>query len=958
MKKPGKIISAMIVMGAIAMMMANASVIRTFGADESAGFHSAEPLNAYRSNNFVSYEKLYDELGYASVPIILSADQAVLSPEGTAGEPFGNETVILMEPDGYIEFAVEISESAKYEIELTYMTDGSNPLAAVNIMVDKKLPYKEISQYKLCAVYRDGPKRYSESGDQLISEQYPVQRFQSRRLINLTGLTSANLHLVLEKGSHTIRLTALENGFRFRTLGLTSPQVIPKDENTFADQNNIPINYYDGQIIRIEAEETLEKSDTMLYPLYDRSNPSATPYDPNSITRSTIGRGNWSDYGMWLSYDVDVPESSFYQMSFKYRQDDSVGLPVYRSLYVNDLIQSEPFADIPFEPSFSWRWHTVSGADGSPGWVRLEKGSNTIRIEVSQGEYADILSKISKAANELNRIYIRIVMVTGRNPDIYRDYELEKEIESLLDSFSDFSKILSDAASDLDIKNKGTSPQSEELQSMVRRLNSFVSDPRSIPGRLADFLSGISALKNLVSEMLRQPLELDSIVLHGRDTSLPQANSSFLEQITHEWRIFVNSFRNDYQELGSNDKETIKVWVNMGRDQIQVIKDLVNDSFTQKYDYNVDLTIVQTGFIEAALAGMNPDAALGIARGQPVNLAMRNALRSFDEYSGFAEMKERFTDTAIVPYMYNGKTYAIPCSQHFYVLFYRKDILDELGINVPETWEELLNIIPKIQRSHMTIGLPYNIISAAAAVDNGMGAKDLYATLLLQNGGQLYNDSLTSTKLDGYEAVSAFERWCSFYTKYGFDLILDFYTRFVSGEMPIGITSFEMYQVLSIAGKQIQGEWDIALIPGTLKPGGSIDRSEAGAGTAAVIFGKTKNPDASYEFIDWWTSDEIQTRFVGMVEQTLGIGGRYSTANLAAFNTLGWSSEQLKILNEQRRAVIELPEIPGSYYVSRSIDNAFRNVVYSNGNARQSLERENAAINREITRKLNELKKR
>lgn len=50
-----------------------------------------------------------------------------------------------------------------------------------------------------------------------------------------------------------------------------------------------------------------------------------------------------------------------------------------------------------------------------------------------------------------------------------------------------------------------------------------------------------------------------------------------------------------------------------------------------------------------------------------------------------------------------------------------------------------------------------------------------------------------------------------------------------------------------------------------------------------------------------------------------------------------------------------LPEIPGSYYVSRSIDNAFRAVLYDKKNPRETFEKENRNINEEIARKRREL---
>ena len=61
------------------------------------------------------------------------------------------------------------------------------------------------------------------------------------------------------------------------------------------------------------------------------------------------------------------------------------------------------------------------------------------------------------------------------------------------------------------------------------------------------------------------------------------------------------------------------------------------------------------------------------------------------------------------------------------------------------------------------------------------------------------------------------------------------------------------------------------------------------------------------------------------------------------------------MLSAQRSQVVELPEIPGSYYVSRSIDNAFRAVLYDGKNPREVFEKENRNINQEIARKRREL---
>lgn len=90
-------------------------------------------------------------------------------------------------------------------------------------------------------------------------------------------------------------------------------------------------------------------------------------------------------------------------------------------------------------------------------------------------------------------------------------------------------------------------------------------------------------------------------------------------------------------------------------------------------------------------------------------------------------------------------------TQNFLVMFYRKDILAELGLEPPKTWEEMYAVAETLQRNNMNIGIPM----------------DLFYTLLFQMGGNLYNDELTATTLDTPLAYNAFKMWCDFYTQYG-----------------------------------------------------------------------------------------------------------------------------------------------------------------------------------------------
>lgn len=69
-------------------------------------------------------------------------------------------------------------------------------------------------------------------------------------------------------------------------------------------------------------------------------------------------------------------------------------------------------------------------------------------------------------------------------------------------------------------------------------------------------------------------------------------------------------------------------------------------------------------------------------------------------------MLENFFPSAYEPFKFENGIYALPETQNFNVMFYRKDILEELKIDVPNTWEDLIAILPIIQQNNMAVAIP------------------------------------------------------------------------------------------------------------------------------------------------------------------------------------------------------------------------------------------------------------
>ncbi|MDD3693732.1 MAG: extracellular solute-binding protein [Oscillospiraceae bacterium] len=916
-----------------------------------------------RSNSYLNISSQYEHVPFGEKEIALPIVQSKLINATVLGNGANDcfSPVIKLNQNGSVSWDVDISRDSQYYIQVSYCgVQGNKRDMKIELQIDGKTPFKEADGITLSRLWSDATEILrDERGNDLIPRQSEIFKFQTVFLQDSALFTNQPFSFLLTKGKHTISIKNIGENFLISSVSLCKRPVVASDDDALRQYDRMGLKEKTGAMIIHQAEQSFEKSSQSIFPQYDRTSPATVPYHVSKIRRNVIGKNSWNVRGDWISWKIDdVPEDGLYYLTLKFLQNEQIGLATYRTLYVNGKIPSKSFENISFDYDVNWANKTVSDENGKPVPVYLKKGTNEIKLVATLGEFEPVFRIVDDVTPKMSDLYIRMVMVCGSTPDIFRDYHLEREIPDLIETMQQAAIDLHKAADLMDKINKSKSSQSAPLRRAASQLESMVENPDTIPTRIANYRDTISTLSDWLYSGSSQPLTLDYIIAHSSDAKIPDAKATMWQKVKHFVGSFLASFTEDYDSVSTADDggRTINVWANMGRDQVQLLRDLVIDDFTPKSGISVNLSLVQTGFIEAILAGAGPDVAVGIARGQPVNLASRGALIDLSKFDGFEDVVSRFSDTACVPYTFDGGIYALPNTQSFYMMFYRKDILSSLNLSVPNTWDEVSALIARLQKRNMTFGLPYTVISAATAVDTGMGAKDMYSLLLLQKGVSFYKDGGRKSALDSKQAGEAFTKWCDFYVKYGFDLVYDFYTRFRYGEMPIGIANFEMYNQLIAAAPEIRGLWDITTVPGTVDENGNINRSVGGAGSAVVMFKSAKNPKDCFSFIDWWTTTEVQANYGVGVENILGPAGRYSTANTKAFEMLPWTEQELSALTEQRGNVKEIMEVPGSYFVSRCLDNAFRAVLYDNKNALETLEKEVANINREIARKRKELK--
>ena len=876
----------------------------------------------------------------------LSANGEVTYPSQEASIKL-QEKEIGVKADKPLTLNFAVSKAGYYQISFDYIyAEKGNQETKYILSLDGKVPYSEANKLVLSRLWTNESAITSDdSGNDINPPQIEILEWQKNTVYDTTGYYSEPLYLYLTQGNHTLSLQLKTGAIQVRNLELKTAQKSMSYDEYYAQ--NSSLSKYDGDNILMEGESALYKSQMYLIAQNDMQSPLTAPYSPSKIKMNTFGGGNWSSAHEKATWTVDVPETALYRLSFRFKQTVEDGIRVYRRLYVNG---ATPFAEaekIGFNYGDNWQSSTFEY------YIRLEAGSNTITLEAVLGDSSVILNQLQQAVLEMNNIYRSILMVTGSVPDTYRDYNLDTQIPDLLDRLNGVVALLN-SLSDNVLNSYGKSNSLvAKLNTTTAQIQNMADNPRDIAKTLALFKNNISTIGSYISTFRSQSLTLDCMELIGESGTPRRANANFVESVQHSFRRFVASFTEDYTALSgsSGTGAALTVWLpadSVGRDQANVLKRMVISDFTPNTGINVSLELVQGALIESTLAGKGPDIALSRGDTDPVNLAMRKALVDLSQFDDFESTRSLFLDGAYTPFEYQGGTYAVPERMTFEMMFCRTDILDELGLEPPKTWDEMIKLVyPVVSRNNMEIGIG-NLTKVAT-----MNASNIFTNLLYQKGGSVYNESLTATALDTPVALEAFSQAASMYSDYLFPTEYSDVNRFRTGEMPILIAPYTQYNQYIYALPELEGLWEMYPIPGVDKEDGSIDISQAAQVTSAFIFNNCENQEAAWTFLKWWISTDVQTSFGLDVEAVLGAAGRYNPANLDSIQQLPWESEQLDPMNTQVVSSVFIPQLPGSYFTSRAINSAFVTTVNGKGASEQLLYW-SEQINAEITRKRKE----
>lgn len=906
-----------------------------------------------RDNTYTQYFAEHTDSGKAKKDIPLSVTDYA-SGRGVEVLPQyeGEKEVLRTEENSFVEWAVEVDEPGYYQVLMEYYpVENRGVDIERSFQINGEVPFLGAEALTFSRLWMDKTEvKKDNRGNDIRPTQVEAPQWTSGWFRDDMGYQAEPYQFWLEKGTNYLALEAVNEPVVIKSLTLKAVNPNPSYKEYQINQPEVSAsNTGKTYSCIIQGEDSVLRSSPSLYATYDRSSAITQPYSASKICLNMGGGNSWRVPGQWIEWKFTVPEDGYYHITVKGRQNYTRGFVSNRSLYLDGKVPFREVETIGFKYSNNWEFVTLSDEAGVPYQFYLDKGEHSIRMEVTLGELGAILTDLESNVYRLNEMYRKILVLTGTTPDQFRDYKIETVYPEVIKGMDLESKRLYKAVDDIVAYSGQKASQVASAQTLATQLEKFVKRPDKIPVTLTNFKENISSLGTSILSMSEAPLDIDYIAVTGTDAPVPVEKETFMKKAAHEIRSFGVSFFEDYDSLGDvyDKDEAVEVWILSGRDQSTILKSMIDDSFTPESGIKVNVRLVEAGtLLNAVIAGTGPDVVLSVAAGEPVNYALRHAAEDLTQFEDCDEVLKAYYPSAYEPYKFQDGLYALPETQTYNVMFYREDIMEDLGLEVPQTWEELIYMLPTIQQNNMNVAIP--------STQNTAGS-DLSAffALLYQNGGSMYNGEKDKAMADSEAGVQAFETYTRFYTHYKLPKQYDFVNRFRSGEIPLGIQNYGTFNTLVVFAPEIRGLWDFTLIPGIEMEDGTINRACQGTGVCTMMLKQEDEAKKQlcWEFMRWWADADTQVRFGREMESVMGSSARYATANRDAFEQLAWSSEQMERLKEQWEYTFGIPEVAGGYYTGRHLTNASRKVINDNDDPRETLLDYTRTINEEMEKK-------
>lgn len=870
--------------------------------------------------------------------------------------------------NGSISYEFDLKDTGAYYIEVGYYpTDDSNSAIIRNLYINRKIPFSEARGVTFQRMWKDDNKDFLMQTDknQAFPNQVQKPEWVSTKLESSEKTSTGAYLFYLDEGKNIITFESVKSTLEISYIKLIPATIAVDYEEYLTTQEAkgakiIDASDIDGGAEIIQAEDTLYKSSSTLLPYNDRTSSQTVPYHPSNIVLNTIGGSAWDTPGLSMTWEVTVPKTGLYKIASRFMQASNRDFYSVREVKINGEVPFEEAGNIKFYYDSKFQIEYFGNKEGAY-YFYLKEGSNLLTMTVSLGDLVYAVEQTTISVKNFNNLYRRITAVTGNNPDKYRDYNIIVSVPDMVDILKTEYYRLSKVMESLD-DTINDSTKTQEIAKMLILMEKLIQKPDEISTKLKSFNNYLTAISDWMLALGKQPLQLDYIMVCGENYKTAQAEDHLLQRLVHITKSFIGSFTNDYEvDFADTDvkEKSIDVWITSSLDQYEIAQRLVNNAFKDS-DFGVRLKVVTADTVmPASLTGNGPDVVIQADYSMPSNFAFRGAAYDLTQFSDFKEVASRFSSGAMEFFEYQDGYYALPDQMSFPVMFCRTDILKEMGLEIPNTWDEMISLIPYLQAENMQIYfITDTAILGGTTSSTTRPGSCIFYSMLYQNGEELYRDGDRYSNIDNNNALLTFKKWTDFYTKQSFSVLMNVQTRFRTGQTPIIIADYTMVNTINVAAPEIDGDWTIAPLPGTLKEDGTIDRSTTCmVGSSIILKNEAETNDTvgeSWEFLKWWSSEETQLQYAQGLKAVLGDAANYPASNVNAAMAIAEELGYEDAINETLSGLRGIPQVPGGYITGRNIENAFLSVVNDKLNPVDTLYSKIRYINTEMKNKRKE----
>ena len=917
---------------------------------------------------------------------------------------------IYVSDSGSVSFKVNVPSAGLYYIAIDYLTvDGTVNNVERKFYLNDSVPFKEASSLRFSKnwVYRyevgeEGEKEFTRdlNGNDIQPELRQTNRWGTYVCCDSSGYTNGYFVFYLKAGENKLTFTAEREPVVFgridlfaakETSHLTAPTMAEYLESVAHYPNGTQMASKDAKTV-IEAEKPDLVSDNTVFMTSDRTSAINSPSSAKAQLFNVIGAESYNTVGQWAAYEFTVSEDGLYKVAMRFQQSALQGMFVCRTVKLwsdnrdetagvvygeGDGVNSR-IPTVPYEEAyktrfdFSKKWQSEFIGDGSQD----ENGDDvdflfyfnkdqkyTIYFEVSLGSLADKIQRVEESLREINAAYLSIIKMTGATPDENKDYGFRDNIPEAVFALNDEAINLANIVEEFEELCGTNGSHIATLVTISNLLSTMGIEEDDIAKNVENLKTYLGTLGTWINDSKTSSLTVDKIVIQSGDAKKPKAKANVFQSIGFEIRSFVMSFFIDYDNMGvtrkeSKSKDALNVWLAEGRDQSKIWRSIIDSGFTEETQIPVSLKLVTAAtLLPSVLAKSGPDVYLGRGSTDVINYAIRGAIDPISDNEDYKQAifgadglpntaDDVYSPTAINMLTLLNRTYGLPLTMNFPMLFYRLDVLVSLGVSVPTTWDEVLALLPVLQSNNLEIGITYTL------------ALDFF---LYQNGGSMwkYEDDPeyagAQIGLDTNEGLYAFQYCTRLYTDYGLPVKFDAANRFRTGEMPLIVSDYvSVYNTLTVFATEIKGLWEFTHIPATVRVDGTKNYNSIATVGATIMLHGCKDPAAAWKYMKWQTSAEVEATYGNRMVALIGPSAKYAAANLGAIRLLSWTTKERDAIEEQIRHLSGIVNYPGSYIIARYTNFAFLDVINKSADPIDSILNYVPTINAELTRKREE----